>query len=153
VLVNVPNPDDVLAEMVRVTRPGGWVVLQDADASTWTCDPPHPAWQRLRDAVFQAWQANGLDREVGRRLGTMLRAAGLVDVQVVPNLFVFHRDALDQRLMLTFTERFRDRIVEAGGFTGDELDALVDEVAAHLDDAATAVTHYALYQAWGRRPR
>jgi ubiquinone/menaquinone biosynthesis C-methylase UbiE len=153
VLVNVPNPEEVVAEMVRLARPGGWVALQDADGSTWTCEPPHPAWDRLAAAVFEAWQANGLDREIGRRLGTMLRAAGLVDVEVSPNLHLFRAGHPSQRLMLTMAERFRPRVLAAGAFTTEaELDAVLGEVAAHLDDPATAVVHYAFWQAWGRRP-
>jgi hypothetical protein len=34
-----------------------------------------------------------------------------------------------------------------------EPDALLAEVGAHLDDPATTVTDFALYRAWGRRPR
>ena len=41
VLNNVPQPAAVLAEMVRLTRPGGHVAVQDVDWLTWTCLPEH----------------------------------------------------------------------------------------------------------------
>jgi SAM-dependent methyltransferase len=151
-LVNVPVPERVVAEMVRVTRPGGRVVLQDADVTTWHCEPPLPAWDRLRSAVFAAWEASGLDRHVGRRLGTLLHGAGLVDVELEADLRVLRHGHPLQRQLLAFAELFRDRVLAAGGLSASELDDLLDEVGAHLADPATAVVHVTIFQAWGRRP-
>jgi ubiquinone/menaquinone biosynthesis C-methylase UbiE len=151
-VVNVPNREQVVDELVRLTRPGGWVALQDGDVSTFACEPPHPAWDRLRSAVFAAWRSYGLDGEVGRRLGTLLRGAGLVDVQTTRTLHLFRSRDPAQRMLLAFAQRMRPRVLEANGLSDAELDALLGEVGAHLDDPAAIVTHFALYQAWGRRP-
>jgi hypothetical protein len=62
------------------------VVLQDADTTSWTCEPPLPARDRLSTATYAAWRANGLDHHVGRRLATLLRRAGLVDVELEPDV-------------------------------------------------------------------
>ena len=42
-LLNVTGPQDVVAEMTRLTRPGGVVVLQEPDSAAWAADPPLPA--------------------------------------------------------------------------------------------------------------
>jgi ubiquinone/menaquinone biosynthesis C-methylase UbiE len=152
VLVNVPGPERVTAEMVRLVRPGGWVVLQDADVTTWGCEPPLPAWDRLRAAVYAAWQANGLDRHVGRRLAALLRGAGLVDVELEADLRVFRHGHPLQRQLLAFAQLFRERVLAAGGLSAAELDGLLDEVGAHFADPATHVVHFTLFRAWGRRP-
>jgi ubiquinone/menaquinone biosynthesis C-methylase UbiE len=42
-LINIPWPADVVAEMVRLARPGCWVAGEEADA-IFICHPPHEAW-------------------------------------------------------------------------------------------------------------
>jgi SAM-dependent methyltransferase len=81
VLNNVPDPEAVVAEMVRLTRPDGHVAVEDVDWMTWTCLPEHTDWHRLADAVGRVWSG---DVHIGRRLPALLRAGGLVDVQVLP---------------------------------------------------------------------
>jgi ubiquinone/menaquinone biosynthesis C-methylase UbiE len=34
VLVNVPEPEEILAEMLRLVRPGGFVALHEADSAS-----------------------------------------------------------------------------------------------------------------------
>jgi ubiquinone/menaquinone biosynthesis C-methylase UbiE len=43
---HVQNPNAVLAEMVRVTKPGGWIVVFDADWSTLSIDTPEVDLER-----------------------------------------------------------------------------------------------------------
>jgi hypothetical protein len=152
VVINVPNREEVVAELARLARPGGWVALEDGDVTTFACEPEHPAWDRLREVVFAAWRSYGLDGAIGRRLGTLLRGAGLVDVRIEAHLHVFRSGDPAQRMLLAFAQRLRPRVLEVTGLPDAELDALLAEVDAHLADPATTVTHFALYQAWGRRP-
>ena len=81
-LINVPNPEQIVSEMVALVRPGGVVALQDVDRCSWVCDPPHPAWTTLLTALNTAWTQDGADPFIGRRLPGLLRRAGLVDVGV-----------------------------------------------------------------------
>jgi ubiquinone/menaquinone biosynthesis C-methylase UbiE len=46
-LVTIPEPAEVLAEMERLARPGGWVASQEPDVENAFCYPPLPAWDRL----------------------------------------------------------------------------------------------------------
>ena len=46
VLVNVPEPERIVREMVSLVRPGGWVASYEADFVAHICDPPLPAWTR-----------------------------------------------------------------------------------------------------------
>ena len=48
-LVNLPDPADVAAEMARLARPGGWVASTEPDTEHGRCYPPHPAFDRLCD--------------------------------------------------------------------------------------------------------
>ncbi|MGH3569108.1 MAG: methyltransferase domain-containing protein [Pseudonocardia sp.] len=153
VLINVPNPEQVVAEMARLTRPGGCVIVQDADFITKAvCEPPHPAWDRLLDVVLAVWDDSGFDPYIGRRLPNLLRAAGLVDVEVTVTARVWRSADAYRMLMLAVADVVREQIVALGLMTGAELDAVVAEVSEHLQRPDTFVMNYLFFQAWGRKP-
>jgi hypothetical protein len=135
--------------MVRLTRPGGHVALQDVDWLTWTCLPEHADWHRLADAVGRVWSG---DVHIGRRLPALLRAAGLVDVRVLPHLRVLRPDEPYHRLLVRFVELHRERVLDSGVLPAEQLDAAVARLEAHLADPGTVTLYATLFQAWGRRP-
>jgi ubiquinone/menaquinone biosynthesis C-methylase UbiE len=45
VLVNVPEPQQILAEAVALVRPSGWIAFHEADWIGHVCDPPSDAWR------------------------------------------------------------------------------------------------------------
>ncbi len=149
VLVNVPRPDAVVREMVRLTRPGGWVAVQDVDWLSWTCVPAHPDWTRLTAAVAAVWSG---DVHLGRSLPALLRAAGLVDVQLRAHIRVHRPGEPYHRLLLRFAEIHRERILAGGTLSASELDGCVERLRAHLDHPDTFTLYATLFQAWGRRP-
>ena len=149
VLNNVPDPGAVVAEMVRLTRPGGHVVAQDVDWLTWTCLPEHPDWRRLSDAAGRVWSG---DVHIGRRLPALLRTHGLVDVQVLPHLRIFRPGEPYHRLLVRFVELHRARILDGCSLSAEQLDAAVARLEAHLTDPGTVTLYATLFQVWGRRP-
>jgi SAM-dependent methyltransferase len=79
--LHVPDPAAVLAEMRRVTRSGGRVVVSDLDLDTIVFDHPDPQLTRRIAGVF----ADGLPQgRIGRRLPALFRQAGLLDVEAAP---------------------------------------------------------------------
>jgi SAM-dependent methyltransferase len=152
VLVNVPDPAQVVAEMVRVTRPGGWVAVQEVDWVSWTCEPDHPAWDRLVAAAQRVWQRAGMDVHIGRRLEGMLRAAGLVDVDARGHQKISRPGDLNQTLLPRFARICRERVLDTGELTAAEFDALLTELDEHLARPDTTVLDALVVQAWGRKP-
>jgi SAM-dependent methyltransferase len=152
VLVNVPNPEQILAEMTALVRPGGVVAVQEVDWLSWTCEPPHPAWDRLREANEAVWRDRGGDVYIGRRLPGLLRAEGLVDVAVKAHVPIWQLADMYQTLLLRFTALHRDAILEAGLLTESEVTSLVEDLRTHLMAPGTMVIYAILFQAWGRRP-
>jgi SAM-dependent methyltransferase len=151
-LVNVPDPVAVVAEMAALVRPGGIVAVQDVDWISWTCEPSHPAWDRLLAANRAVWAGNGMDVYIGRRLPALLRAAGLVDVGVKVRVPVWQSGDPYHTLLLTFTALHRERLIERGLLTPAEIEDLAASLRAHLEAPGT-ITLYSLFvQAWGRRP-
>ena len=75
-LVTIPEPAEVLAEMARLARPGGWVASQEPDVEHALCHPPLPAWDRLWEIFRAAFTRAGADLHIGRRLVHMYRRCG-----------------------------------------------------------------------------
>lgn len=151
VLVNVPDPAAVVTEAVAIVRPSGTVAVQEVDWLSWQCEPALPAWTELRDLLTRLWHSRGLDPCIGRRLPSLLRSAGLREVTAQAHAGIDATGQPYQRLLLTFAERFRARLLD-GITTSAELDRLVDAVAAHLASPDTVVVRAMTVQAWGRVP-
>jgi SAM-dependent methyltransferase len=153
VLVNVPAPERVVAELAALVRPGGVVALEELDWVSWICQPPHPAWDRLRDALRDFRARRGLDVHLGRRLPGLLRDAGLSDVTIRVTCPTFIDGVGDDRtLLVTFAKMHGAALVADGLIAADELATLVAELEAHLANPAT-ITFYCLFcQAWAVKP-
>jgi SAM-dependent methyltransferase len=151
-LVNVPNPERVVAGLAELVRPGGVVALQEVDWISWICEPAHPAWDRLRDALRDFRARRGLDVHMGRRLPGLLRAVGLSQVgfrAVCPAYIDGVGD--DHTLLVRFAKLHGTALVEDGLFAEDELASLVAELEAHLADPATITIYSLLCQAWATK--
>jgi ubiquinone/menaquinone biosynthesis C-methylase UbiE len=153
VLVNVPEPERVVAEMVALVRPGGVVALHEADYIAHVCEPPSPAWARLLQVIETYSRTNGIDLFVGRRVFRMLRAAGLVGVQVHPVIHVYPHGHPRRTILLDFVENLRDRILAQGLIADAELVDLVVSLQDHLGDPDALVVSHLFFQVWGRKPR
>ena len=82
VLVTVPEPTVVVTEMVRLTRPGGWIASLEPDAEYSLCYPAHPGLDPGRRDLSHGLRPNGADLCIGRRLTELYGAAGLEDIGV-----------------------------------------------------------------------
>jgi SAM-dependent methyltransferase len=149
-LLNVQNPSQILAEMVRIAKPGAVVAVQEPDAAAWNCDPPHPSFDILRGAILNAYRRTGKDFSIGRRIGRMLRDAGLQDVHVRPTARVTHSGEYYQTFLLTIAGLVREIIVQAGELTADEFESYTSALRAHLDAPGTITCQPVMWQAWGR---
>ena len=76
-LVTVPDPAAVVAEMVRLAKPGGWVASLEPDGEGTLCYPAHPAYIRVSELFRAAFCRHGADLFIGRRLAELYRQAGL----------------------------------------------------------------------------
>jgi ubiquinone/menaquinone biosynthesis C-methylase UbiE len=86
-LMHVPNAVQALAELVRVTRPGGRVVVFDFDWETVVVDSAHVDTTRrimrsFADAIRNGW--------IGRQLPRLFHEHGLAEVTVIPHTVLLH---------------------------------------------------------------
>ena len=153
VLTHVTRRDAALRSMVAALRPGGLLLVEDADPGLQPllCPDDHgPAQQlanRLRRGFRTLMAERGADLAYGRTLPRLLRAQGLVDVGA-DAWFPMTSDACAV-LERTTVAQIRDRLVAAGIATDVEIDEHLANIAGGLlPELATAP----LVSAWGRRP-
>ena len=152
VLVNVPEPERVVDEMVALVRPGGTIASHEADYLAHVCDPPSPAWNRLFELYDAYSRANGIDLFVGRKTQRMFGAAGIVDVHVNPVIHVYPAGHNRRTIFWDFMQNVRERVLAQGLVGEGELAGLMDELRRHLDDPRTLVVSHLFFQVWGRKP-
>lgn len=80
VLQHLADPVGALAEMRRVTRPGGMVAVRDAVYSAMTWFPEPAGMEQWRSVYTATARANGGEPDAGSRLLSWARAAGFADV-------------------------------------------------------------------------
>jgi len=76
------HKERAVAEMVRVTKPGGHVLLQDLDGQLVWHFPEDAVMQRAVEQVTHALSSSGFDPFVGRKLFWLAQKAGLEEVHV-----------------------------------------------------------------------
>src|SRR6202166_1618435 len=151
VLVNIPEPEKIVSEMAALVRPGGVVALHEADWIAHVCDPPLPAWDRLRQVLDNYAEAKGMDLYVGRRIPRLLRNAGLIEVKVNPLIHIYGPDHTRRPIFLNFVNNLRDRILAEGLISQGEFAESISSVERHLSEPETLVVSHLFIQAWGRK--
>ncbi len=151
VLVNIPEPEKIVAEMAALVKPGGVVALHEADWIAHLCDPALPEWDRLMQALVTYSKENGIDLFIGRRIARMLRAAGLTDIRLNPLVHVYEPDHSRRPIFLQFVHNLRDRIVERGLLSEPEFAECYSSLERHISDPNTFVMSHSFVQAWGRK--
>jgi len=152
VLLNVADRARMVAEMIRIARPGGVVALQEPDSSAWVCDPPHPAWDLLRTELVGAYRRSGKNFDMGRRIARLLRDAGLADVKVRATARVTHAGDYYQSFLLMLTSLVKAQIIAGQRVSDAEFDAQAASLRAHLQQPGTLTCQPTLWQSWGTKP-
>jgi ubiquinone/menaquinone biosynthesis C-methylase UbiE len=151
-LVTIPEPEQVLAEMVRLARPGGWVASQEPDLGCSVCHPPLPAWDRLWELFLAGFTRAGADPYTGRRLTEMYRQAGLEDIGVQVHAGSYPAGHSRRTVIPDLVRSLRPMIGERGLADERELAELDLAVRQHLADPRTLMMPHLLVAVWGRKP-
>ncbi len=151
VFAPVGRDEELLREMVALTRPGGVVAIQEPDATSWNCYPAHPAWERLKRAITVAFERGGGDFSAGQRTFGMLRRAKLDGVRIRAAVIALQNQHPYMRLPIQFAASLRKRILDHGILSDSELDDAVAECEQVAGDSETIVLSFVLTQVWGRK--
>jgi SAM-dependent methyltransferase len=152
VLVHVPARGQALTTMVAALRPGGWLLLEEADPALQplVCPDESGAEQELANKVKRGFRTllaqRGVDLAYGRTLPRLLRDAGLIQVKA-DAYFPMGGPACTELERAT-VEQVREPLIAAGIATETELRAHLFNVATDRLDLATSP----MVTAWGRKP-
>ena len=111
------RPELALAEMTRVTKPGGWVVVVDTDWGSWSTDSDETDIERrLARFLAESFLHNGYS---GRKLYRLFKQQNLADIafEVIPVAtpsYALARQA-------TLADRIEQEALNAGVITREEL--------------------------------
>ncbi len=152
VLVHVPERDVALANMMAALRPGGVLLVEDADPALQplSCLEETGPEQVLANRVRRGFRAllaeRGVDLAYGRSLPRRLREAGLVDVAADAAFPV--SDPACNHLEVATVHLIRDQLLDHGIATEAEIGRHLAAVAAGRLD----LTQPPMISCWGRRP-
>lgn len=147
-LEHLPQRDEVLDKLVAALRPGGTLVVEDYDWTSFGWESADEAEERVTEGILQLMTAAGFDRAYGRRLVGAFAERGLEEVTgegrslVVDDLhpgFAFFRLSFEQAAPLA---------VEAGLMTAEDLEV----VGARLRAGGRRLITPTLVAAVGRAP-
>jgi ubiquinone/menaquinone biosynthesis C-methylase UbiE len=151
-LVNLPEPATVAAEMVRLAKPGGWVASMEPDTEYGRCYPPHPAFDRLCEIFTVVFRRNGADPWIGRRVPELFRQAGAEHVQAEARVQMYPLGNSRRTIRLDLVRSMRPQVLEMALASRAELDELDTAARAHLEDPHTVAISGLLFLTWGRKP-
>lgn len=129
--------EKAVAEMVRVCRPGGTVLLQDLDGQLVWHYPEDPVLQRGIEKVLGALAATGFDPFVGRKLYWLAHRAGLQKLDVQAESYHLIAGAAEQRIFKQWELK---------------LDIAKTHMAKVFGSKAAAEEHVARFLEYLRRP-
>lgn len=155
VLMHLPERRTVLARLADAIKPGGWLLVEDSDASTDGPDPTVPLemqalYKKVVGEIYDFAVDKGLDPRFGTRLFGLLVRLGFKDVRAEGRLHVVrgnpNEDASSH--VPAFVE-LRDFILERGTVSEQEFDnfiALTRNPEFFWREGLTIA-------AWGRKPK
>lgn len=157
-LAHVQARDEALKRMAAALKPGGWLVVEDFDWGPALDTPSSRAlfmptsaaklFQKAVRSVLALMGEVGYDAEFGRWLPAELRAQGLIDVAAEGRSYMIRGASPDGEFYRLSLAALRDRLVERGALTVEEMDG----AERLLDDPLFATMTPVMVAAWGRRP-
>jgi len=149
---HLPEPEQVLTRMVGALRPGGRLLVEEADyvsCAAATRDHPHAgAFERTVAAVMAHCSAQGLfDPYLGRRLAAFVADTGLTERGSEGIVFVRSGGSGPAELFARSVELHGPELIETGRVSAADFAAMV----AALGDTKFSFVDALSFAAWGRR--
>jgi ubiquinone/menaquinone biosynthesis C-methylase UbiE len=108
------------AELVRVCRPGGHVLIQDLDGQLLWNYPEDPKLQRSIEAAITGLANTGFDPFVGRKLFTLAHKAGLDNIRVQVECYHLIAGEVDPNILKQWELKLEIAVPQVARILGSE---------------------------------
>jgi ubiquinone/menaquinone biosynthesis C-methylase UbiE len=145
--------EQVAAEMVRVCRPGGTVLIQDLDGQLLWNYPEDPVMQCTIEKVIEGLARTGFDPFVGRKLFWIAQRAGLKNIDVQVECYHLIAGEIDPNILKQWELKLDIAIPQIARILGD-LSAAKEQVQGFLAylRRPDTLTYSNLFTVIGRKP-
>lgn len=148
VLEHIPERAEVLRGLVAALRPGGTLVLEDYDWSSFGFESTDDAPTRVSEGILALMAAAGFEREYGRRLPSALVDAGLTEVSGEGRSLIIDGSHPGFAFFSLSFEQLAPAAIEAGLMTPEDAEG----VGGRLRRGDERIITPTLVAAIGRRP-
>jgi 2-polyprenyl-3-methyl-5-hydroxy-6-metoxy-1,4-benzoquinol methylase len=145
-LMHLPTRDELIADLVGRLRPGGAILLEEGDASSFAT-AESAAFVELWEACCAVAAKTGGDWYWAHRMPARLAAAGVTGVTAVAEYKIVPGGTLSTEFLALSWEQLTPLLL-AEGFAADQIAA----ATAELSDPARWFPFCALVAAWGHCP-
>ena len=150
VLQHLSQPVQMLRQMWEAVRPGGVIIVEDADFDGWACYPPSSGLDFFTRTYAEVIRRSGGDHSMARKLYAKFMEAGIGRPEVQVNQPVYI-DGEGKTLPWTTLEATADLIVAEAIAGQEDVDAALRDLKRLAEDHQNLLLGPRIFQLWSRR--
>lgn len=150
VLCHLKEPNKAVAEMAKLLKPGGRLVLVDMDRYSFMAMPPSEHYRRWLERGREHQHNIGVDYAVGTRLHELLSGAGLETTFLAADQPIYNKGSGKHLWQNTWRSTLPN-LVKAGSITQAEGEELIAGMAMHDARPDVWIAVAKMFVAVGRR--
>ncbi len=148
-LLHVPEPQKVVAEMARVCKAGGIVLMQEQDTMTSSgLYPPNWAYDKVTEGYHKSFS----HPQVGRQLPHLFRSAGLPSPTIRSNTFLLPNPKVAKRIVNLTGQAMVSQLLKHEILTKEEVTSFYTELQRVEEAEEYTLLSDPVVTCWVRKP-
>jgi ubiquinone/menaquinone biosynthesis C-methylase UbiE len=143
-------PNMALMKMIEAAKPGGRIVVEDVHFSGHFCYPANKAFDKYVQLYMEVVSSNGGDAELGVRLPSIFKSAGLKNISFDVIQPVFTKEEGKWMAYITL-EKIKPALLRANIVAEQELNELLEELAAFTRNEQTLISMPRIFRVIGEK--